>query len=152
MKYLLKDNENFVVERGTESVDLFDLKQSTAVYTAASTAEEFRPMQLGTVSDGGTQYTLYKFLFRTDALPNNTSKVFNLSTLLDNYTIYDWTDISGFISNGHMLSSGRTDNTNNVCIIQQASKNNKQITLCTYADISEQTALLKVEFLGTKNQ
>ena len=151
MKIKLKNtSESFVVERGEESVDIFALKQSTAVYTADSTAADFRPMELGTVADGGKTYTLYRFLYRTEALPANSSMEIDLSALMGDYAVKEWTSADGFVDS-HKMSSGRTDNLNNVCIIQQLTKNTKKLYLRTYADLSAKTALLQLEFYGEKN-
>lgn len=123
--------------------------QQTAVYTADSTAADFRPMQLGTVADGGTQYTLYRFLYRTEALPANSSMEIDLSALMGDYAVKEWTSADGFVDS-HKMSSERTDNLNNVCIIQQLTKSTKKLYLRTYADLSAKTALLQLEFYGAK--
>lgn len=127
----------------------FTLKQSTAVYTADSTAADFRPMELGTVADGGKTYTLYRFLYRTEALPANSSMEIDLSALMGDYAVKEWTSADGFVDS-HKMSSGRTDNLNNVCIIQQLTKSTKKLYLRTYADLSAKTALLQLEFYGEK--
>lgn len=123
--------------------------QRTAVYTADSTAADFHPMELGTVADGGKTYTLYRFLFRTEALPANSSMEIDLSALMGDYAVKEWTSADGFVDS-HKMSSGRTDNLNNVCIIQQLTKSTRKLYLRTYADLSAKTALLQLEFYGEK--
>lgn len=124
--------------------------QHTAVYTADSTAEDFHPMELGSLQEGENSWTLYKFFFKVGNLPNNTSLVVSLAQLLANYTIGHIVSVHGVASSGHFVSSGRTDNLSQVCVAQQGSRQRKEITLRTYADLSSDSATLLIEFYGTK--
>lgn len=125
--------------------------QQTAVYTADSTAEDFHPMELGSLQEGENSWTLYKFFFKVGNLPNNTSLVVSLAQLLANYTIGHIVSVHGVASSGHFVSSGRTDNLSQVCVAQQGSRQRKEITLRTYADLSSDSATLLIEFYGTKD-
>ena len=109
-------------------------------------------VQVGSFVDtDGTEYGIYEFYYKTSALPAaDTTKTYSFSPLLDDYTIFDFIDQSGITSNGHVISSGRTDGTNRV-IIQQFSKNNKNVMIRAYGDYTAQTALLRIKFIGTKN-
>ena len=99
----------------------------------------------------GAEYGIYEFYYRTSALPAaDATKTYSFSPLLDDYTIFDFIDQSGITSNGHVISSGRTDGTNRI-IIQQFSKNNKNVMIRAYGDYTQQTALLRIKFIGTKN-
>ena len=118
---------------------------------------EGSPTQLGNVvqvgsfvNTDGTEYGIYEFYYKTSALPAaDTTKTYSFSPLLDDYTIFDFIDQSGITSNGHVISSGRTDGTNRI-IIQQFSKNNKNVMMRAYGDYTAQTALLRIKFIGTK--
>ena len=125
--------------------------QQTAVYTADSTAEDFHPMELGSLQEGENSWTLYKFFFKVGNLPNNTSLVVSLAQLLANNTIGHIVSVHGVTSSGHFVSSGRTDNLSQVCVVQQGSRLRKEITLRTYADLSSESATLLIEFYGTKD-
>ena len=125
--------------------------QQTAVYTADSTAEDFHPMELGSLQEGENSWTLYKIFFKVGNLPNNTSLVVSLAQLLANYTIGHIVSVHGVTSSGHFVSSGRTDNLSQVCVVQQGSRLRKEITLRTYADLSSESATLLIEFYGTKD-
>ena len=109
-------------------------------------------VQIGTLQNiDGVEYGIYEFFYRTSALPPaDGTKAYTLSPLLDDYTIFDFIDGTGITSNGHLISSGRTDGTNRI-IIQQFSKNNKTVTIRSYGDYTQQTALLKIKFIGSKN-
>ena len=109
-------------------------------------------VQVGSFTDtDGTKYGIFEFYYKTSALPAaDTTKTYSFSPLLDNYTIFEFIDQSGITSNGHVISSGRTDGTNRI-IIQQFSKNNKNVMLRAYGDFTAQTALLRIKFIGTKN-
>lgn len=107
-------------------------------------------VKIGSIKEGDTQYNLYQFYYRTDALPNATTGIFPFANLLANYTIKDFIDATGMTDNGIFIGNGRTDN-NNRLIVQQFSKNNKTITIRAYQDFSAQNALLKIIFIGTKN-
>ena len=107
-------------------------------------------VKIGEIKEGSTQYNLYQFYYRTDALPNATTGIYPFSNLLANYSIKDFVDATGMTDNGIFIGNGRTDN-NNRLIVQQFSKNNKTITLRAYQDFSLQNALLKVIFIGNKN-
>lgn len=114
--------------------------------------------QLGNVVQVGSftnadnvEYGIYEFYYRTSALPAaDTTKVFSLTPLLNDYTVLDFIDATGVTENGHFIGSGRTDGTNRI-IVQQFSKNNKAFTMRAYGDYTQQTALLKIKFIGTKN-
>ena len=109
-------------------------------------------VQVGSFTNtDGAEYGIYEFYYKTSALPAaDTTKTYSFSPLLDDYTIFDFIDQSGITSNGHVISSGRTDGTNRI-IIQQFSKNNKNVMLRAYGDYTAQTALLRIKFIGTKN-
>lgn len=109
-------------------------------------------VQVGSLTNtDGTEYGIFEFYYKTSALPAaDATKTYSFSPLLDDYTIFDFIDQSGITSNGHVISSGRTDGTNRI-IIQQFSKNNKNVMLRAYGDYTEQTALLRIKFIGTKN-
>ena len=103
------------------------------------------------VNTDGTEYGIYEFYYRTSALPAaDATKTYPFTPLLDDYTIFDFIDQSGMTSNGHVISSGRTDGENRI-IIQQFSKNNKNVTIRAYGDFTKQIALLRIKFIGTKN-
>jgi len=109
-------------------------------------------VQVGSFTNtDGTEYGIYEFYYKTSALPAaDATKTYSFSPLLDNYTVFDFIDQSGITSNGHIISSGRTDGTNRI-IIQQFSKNNRNVMLRAYGDFTNQTALLRIKFIGTKN-
>lgn len=109
-------------------------------------------VQVGSFTDtDGTKYGIFEFYYKTSALPAaDTTKTYSFSPLLDNYTIFEFIDQSGITNNGHVISSGRTDGTSRI-IIQQFSKNNKNVMLRAYGDYSSYTALLRIKFIGTKN-
>lgn len=103
------------------------------------------------VNTDGTEYGIFEFYYRTSALPAaDATKSYPLTPLLDNYTIFDFIDATGVTSNGHLIGSGRTDGTNRI-IVQQFSKNSKNFTMRAYGDYTQQTALVKIKFIGTKN-
>lgn len=103
------------------------------------------------VNRDGKKYGIFEFYYRTNALPAaDTTKTFPLTPLLDDYTILDFVDATGVTGNGHFIGSGRTDGTNRI-IVQQFSKNNKTFTMRAYGDYSQETALVKIKFIGTKN-
>lgn len=109
-------------------------------------------VQVGNFTDAdGTTYGIFEFYYRTSALPAaDTTKVFPLTPLLDDYTVLDFVDATGVTENGHFIGSGRTDGTNRI-IVQQFSKNNKTFTMRAYGDYRPYTALVKIKFIGTKN-
>lgn len=109
-------------------------------------------VQVGSFTNtDGAEYGIFEFYYRTSALPNaDAMKEYLCTPLLDNYTIFDFIDGTGVTSNGFIISNGRTDGTNRV-IIQQFSKNRKAVSLRSYGDLTAQTALLKIKFIGTKN-
>ena len=107
-------------------------------------------VQIGTLKEGEEQYNIYQFYYRTDALANNAAKDHSFANLLADYTIKDFLDATGITNNGIFVGNGRTDNENRL-IVQQFSKNNKNVKVRTYKDFSEDTALLKIQFIGTKN-
>lgn len=118
---------------------------------------EGTPTQLGNVvqigslmRESGDEVGIFEFYYRTSALPNTTTKEFTLRPLLADYTVNDFIDATGMTQNGIFIGNGRTDN-NNRLIVQQFSKNNKTVTIRTYQDFSSHTALLKIQFIGTKN-
>lgn len=124
---------------------------TSKVYDKDSTAAEFVPFVEGYLEDAGTTYTLYTFFYKTDGLPDNTSKIYDLSTLLADYTIERFASFAGMTSNGMVLNNGRTDSPSSVAIVQQGSKNNKSFTIRTYATWSGQTATVEIKFYGTKD-
>lgn len=125
---------------------------TTEVYNADSTASDFNPVATEYVKDGGVTYTKYRFYYRTSFLAAaDATKTFDFSTLMANYTVKEWTNVSGFTDNGHKLSSGRTDNVGNVAILQQLGRNSKQLIIRSYGDLSSHAAILQLEFYGTKN-
>lgn len=117
-----------------------------------STPASGNVVQVGSfVNTDGAEYGIYEFYYRTSALPAaDATKVFPLTPLLDDYTIFDFIDATGVTGNGHFIGSGRTDGTNRI-IVQQFSKNNKTFTMRAYGDYTAQTALLRIKFIGTKN-
>lgn len=126
--------------------------QTTEVYNENSTATDFNPVVTEYVKDGDVTYTKYRFYFRTGYLAiANSTKTFDFSTLMADYTVKEWTNISGFTDNGHKLSNGRTDNLGNVAILQQLGRSSKQLIIRSYGDLSSHTAILQLEFYGTKN-
>lgn len=137
-------------------VESLNAKQDKFVYVVdkpeGSTPVSGNVVQVGTLTNtDGTEYGIYEFYYKTSALPAaDSTKTYSFSPLLDDYTIFDFIDQSGITSNGHVISSGRTDGTNRV-IIQQFSKNNKNVMIRAYGDYTEQTALLRIKFIGTKN-
>ena len=106
-------------------------------------------VQIGTIKEGEDQQNLYQFFYRTDALANATVKTHPFVNLLADYTINDFIDATGMTSNGIFIGNGRTDNDNRL-VVQQFSKNNKNIQIRTYKDFSGETALIKVIFKGKK--
>lgn len=125
--------------------------QATEVYNADSTAADFKPIMTEYVKDGSTTYTKYRFYYRTSTLAAaNATKTFDFSTLMADYTVKEWTNVSGFTDNGHKLSNGRTDNVGNVAILQQLGRSSKQLIVRSYGDLSTRTAILQLEFYGTK--
>ena len=109
-------------------------------------------VQVGSfVFTDGAEYGIYEFYYRTSALPAaDTTKSYPLTPLLNDYTVFDFIDATGMTSNGHFIGSGRTDGANRI-IVQQFSKNSKNFTMRSYGDFTQQTALLKIKFIGTKN-
>lgn len=107
-------------------------------------------VQVGTFNAGTTTYGIYEFYYKTGALPNTATAAYNLTSLLADYTVYEFIDATGITNDGIFVGNGRTDGTNRV-IVQQFSKNSKTVTLRTYQDFSTKTALLKIKFIGTKN-
>ena len=75
---------------------------------------------------------------------------YSFANLLADYTIKDFIDGTGMTSNGIFIGCGRTDGTNRA-VIQQFSKNNKKVQIRTYQDFSQQTATIKIQFIGKKN-
>lgn len=139
---------------GTQQSKTFDLNtvQTTEVYNADSTAADFNPVVTEFVKEGGVTYTKYRFYYRTSVLAAaNATKTFNFSTLMADYTVKEWTNVSGFTDNGHKLSNGRTDKLGNVAILQQLGRNSKELIIRSYGDLSTRTAILQLEFYGTKN-
>lgn len=126
---------------------LGDLK----IYNESDTTKipVYEMVQKATVLMGTQRKYLFEFLLRTGALPNNNMRTVDLSTLLADYTIESFLAVDGITSNGNFINNGRTDSGNNVLVVQQASKNNKNITIRTYTDMSGGTALLKIQFIGT---
>ena len=106
-------------------------------------------VQIGTIKEGDDQQNLYQFFYRTDALANATVKTHPFVNLLADYTINDFIDATGITSNGIFIGNGRTDNDNRL-VVQQFSKNNKNIQIRAYKDFSGETALIKVIFKGKK--
>ena len=106
-------------------------------------------VQIGTIKEGEDQQNLYQFFYRTDALANATVKTHPFVNLLADYTINDFIDATGMTSNGIFIGNGRTDNDNRL-VVQQFSKNNKNIQIRAYKDFSGETALIKVIFKGKK--
>lgn len=104
----------------------------------------------GTVKIDGTDYGIYEFFFKTGELPNATTQTYDMSAVLASYTIKNFIDATGMTSDGIFVSNGRTDSDNRL-IVQQFSKNNKTMTIRTYKDFTGNTALLKIQFIGTKN-
>lgn len=146
-------NINFTDQQGRTQNKAYTITPS---YTVDK--PEGSPTQLGNVVQvgnftgaDGTTYGIFEFYYRTSALPAaDTTKVFPLTPLLDDYTILDFVDATGVTDNGHFIGSGRTDGTNRI-IVQQFSKNNKTFTMRAYGDYTAQTALVKIKFIGTKN-
>ena len=144
-----------IVERLGEDESAISAKQDKPVYVVdkpeGTSPVSGNVMQVGNFVDtDGTEYGIYEFYYKTSALPAaDTTKTYSFSPLLDDYTIFDFIDQSGITSNGHVISSGRTDGTNRV-IIQQFSKNNKNVMIRAYGDYTAQTALLRIKFIGAK--
>ena len=107
-------------------------------------------VQIGTIKEYNDEQNLYQFFYRTDALANTGVKTHHFVNLLADYTINDFIDATGMTSNGIFIGNGRTDNENRL-VVQQFSKNSKNIQIRTYQDFSGQTALIKVIFKGKKN-
>lgn len=108
-------------------------------------------VQIGTIKEGSEQKNLYQFYYRTGELPaSEGTAVYNFTNLLANYTINGFIDATGITSDGILIGNGRTDN-NNRLIVQQFSKNNKNITIRVYRGFGSQTALLKIIFIGKKS-
>lgn len=114
------------------------------------TAGSGNVVQIGIINDQNSLYYVYQFFYRTGNLPNATSGDYSFANLLANYTVKEFIDATGITTNGIFIGNGRTDN-NNRLIVQQFSKNNKTVTIRTYQDFSSHTALLKIQFIGTKN-
>ena len=107
-------------------------------------------IQTGSITIDGTKYGIFQFFYKTSALPNTNMQEYSFANLLADYTIKDFIDGTGMTSNGIFIGCGRTDGTNRA-VIQQFSKNNKKVQIRTYQDFSQQTATIKVQFIGTKN-
>lgn len=109
-------------------------------------------VQVGTlINTDNVEYGIYEFYYKTSALPAaDATKVYPLTPLLDDYTVFEFIDATGITANGTFIGSGRTDGTNRI-IVQQFSKNNKNFTMRAYGDYTQQTALVKFKFIGTKN-
>lgn len=106
-------------------------------------------VQIGDIKIDNTDYGIFEFYYKTDALPNSTVKTFTFTNLLADYTIRDFVDATGVTSNGVFVGNGRTDN-NNRLIVQQFSKVSKNLQIRTYQDFSWETATLKVMFIGSR--
>ena len=106
--------------------------------------------RINKITINGEDYGVYQFYYKTNGLPNTTAKAYSLTNILAEYTIQNFIDATGITSNGIFISNGRTDNNNRV-IVQQFSKNNKTITLRAYQDFSNETATLKIQFIGKYN-
>lgn len=117
------------------------------IYNMSTTSDDFNPVVIGNFDDGNS---MFEFMFKADDLPNNTSKEWNLASMMEHYTITNFVSITGVTDGGHFVSNGRTDNQSNTVIAQQASKTNKKFTLRTYADLSTHFAILCIRFYGKK--
>ena len=108
-------------------------------------------VQKGEIVIGGTTYGLFEFYYKTGLLPAaNATVEYSLANLLASYTIQGFIDATGMTEDGVFIGNGRTDNDNRL-IVQQFSKNNKNVTIRAYKDFSTKTATLKILFIGTKN-
>lgn len=143
--YTKAETDGLLANKQDKSVYVVDRPEGTSPVSGSV-------VQVGSfVNTDGTEYGIYEFYYKTSALPAaDATKTYSFSPLLDDYTIFDFIDQSGITSNGHVISSGRTDGTNRI-IIQQFSKNNKNVMLRAYGDYTAQTALLRIKFIGTKN-
>lgn len=128
-----------------------DTKQPKPEYELCNQGVGGNVVQIGSIVIDSITYGVYEFYYKTGALPNATTKIFDLTTLLSDFTIKDFINATGITSNGVFIGSGRTDGDNRV-IVQQFSKNNKNMTIRSYSDFTLQTATLKIQFIGTKNQ
>lgn len=106
-------------------------------------------VQIGTIKEGDDEQNLYQFYYRTDSLANSAVKTHSFANLLADYSVSDFIDATGMTSDGIFVGNGRTDNDNRL-VVQQFSKNNKNIQIRTYKDFSTETALIKVIFKGKK--
>lgn len=106
-------------------------------------------VRIGEIEIDNTDYGIFEFYYRTPELPNAATAVYSFATLLANYTIKDFIAATGVTSNGVFIGNGRTDNDNRL-IVQQFSKNNKNMTIRSYSDFHTATATLQVRFIGTK--
>ena len=108
-------------------------------------------IQKGEIVISGATYGLFEFYFQTGLLPAaNATEVYSFANLFASYTIHSFVDATGMTEDGIFIGNGRTDNDNRL-IVQQFSKNSKNVTIRAYKDFSTKTALLKVQFIGTKN-
>lgn len=124
----------------------------TDVYGSETLPEDFRPIATARVWYEGVQLVAYRFYYRIDNLPNNTSRIYSLANMMGGYDVRSFTRVSGFVDNGHMVSNGRMDNTDKVVIAQQLGRISKELTLRTYANLSDYKAILEVEFIGIEKE
>lgn len=94
------------------------------------------------------KYGVYKLYYYITSLPSSATAQEYIIDTLSNYEIHTFLNIYGFTTNGYKLSNGRTDNTTNNIIIQQASKNRKSVMLRCYSNQSNEGAYLVIEFIG----
>ena len=124
----------------------------TDVYGSETLPEDFRPIATARVGYEGVQLVAYRFYYRIDNLPNNTSRIYSLANMMGGYDVRSFTRVSGFVDNGHMVSNGRIDNTDKVVIAQQLGRISKELTLRTYANLSDYKAILEIEFIGIEKE
>lgn len=103
---------------------------------------------VGTVKTNNTTYNLYSFYVQTGALPNSTTKTYSLSSILSGYTVQAFTDVSGVTSSGAAIGGVKDDGTINLAVVTVDSSG---VTLRANSNMSSQTAILKITFMGSKN-
>ena len=106
-------------------------------------------VRVGTIEMEGDSFGIYEFYYKTSALPDTKAKEYYLGEILQDYSVRWFIEVTGVTSDGIVVSSGRTDNTNSV-IVQQLSRNNKTFTIRAYQDFTGNTALFRITFIGKK--
>lgn len=103
---------------------------------------------VGSVKTNNTTYNLYSFYMQTGALPDKTTATYSLSSILSGYTVQAFTEVSGVTSSGAVIGGVTDGGTISVAAVAIDSSG---VTLRANSNMSSQTAILKITFMGSKN-